>query len=720
MKYQRKISALVLGIFLIGQFGFGGLALADDASPSPTPTPSTTPEATPSPSASPTPSASPSPAATPSPSPSPSATPGPWANAGSGAGEGAGAGAGDGAKNAGPGSSSNTTPDATQTGATPACHGPIPKYVLDTGSKKWVEADQSSFTCDLASGYFLSSRYYFDPHSGYYELIPQNQVAALPAYFMTAPQVIHTVLGDLQVGSQAYQVAKAMGLLGEGGIVVNGTGPGSSNSAVVSNSNQSWFDLTNLVNVINALQSHANTGNVTASSNTQVGNSVTGAASVVANIINLLASAWSWSNGDLNFFMQNLFGNQSGDIMLNPTETANGGGSQLGSASINNTGPNSNNTAGANSSSSLDVKAQNSGNIVNNVDLSAQSGNAGANGNTSAGNVASGNAMAEVNIINMINSFINSGSSFFGILNIFGSLNGDILFPNGFLNGLLASGSGGASTAGLSNTGPNSTNQAGVNGNNQTTVNNTVNNGVTNNINTTAASGSAGASGNTSAGNVSTGSASTNQGLFNLDNTSIFGDNAVLVIVNVLGHWVGKIVTLPGGSSEAALLTGNAQVGGNAQLNTTGPGSNNQANVNNDSVANINQNTTGSITNNVNVNAQSGNASANDNTKVGDVTTGNASAGSSVANIFNSVLNVKHWFGVLVINVFGDWVGDVGDNTPAGNDTSKGGGVQDNAAAPVAGAMPKVGLLNLAGNLINSASHSNSRLPIGQLCREPQ
>jgi hypothetical protein len=83
--------------------------------------------------------------------------------------------------------------------------------------------------------------------------------------------------------------------------------------------------------------------------------------------------------------------------------------------------------------------------------------------------------------------------------------------------------------------------------------------------------------------------------------------------------------------------------------------------------ANINQSSVGSITNNVNVNAQSGDASAERNTSVGDVTTGDAKAASSVANIFNTVLNVKHWFGVLVINVFGDWTGDVNHDTAAGN-----------------------------------------------------
>src|SRR5262249_37346134 len=153
-------------------------------------------------------------------------------------------------------------------------------------------------------------------------------------------------------------------------------------------------------------------------------NAVTGAAGVVANLINLLASAWAWSNGNLTFFMQNVLGNQTGDITLSPTDSASGGGGQLGGwAQVAGSGPGSNNIVGVNNFNTLDVNAKNSGNIVNNVDANALSGNANAAGNTAAGNVASGQATAEVNIINMINSLINSGSSFFGILNIFGSLN---------------------------------------------------------------------------------------------------------------------------------------------------------------------------------------------------------------------------------------------------------------------------------------------------------
>src|SRR6185503_15712078 len=102
----------------------------------------------------------------------------------------------------------------------------------------------------------------------------------------------------------------------------------------------------------------------------------------------------------------------------------------------------------------------------------------------------------------------------------------------------------------------------------------------------------------------------------------------------------------------------------------------------------------------------SGDATASKNTEVGNVSTGDAKAASSVANIFNSVLNVKHWFGVLGINVFGDWLGDVNDNTAAGNSVPDGQG-NSSAPVPVSGivaAMPKVGLLGLIGGSGNGGS----------------
>lgn len=698
MNKPNVIARTLLAVLAVGQFSWMGVALAEDQ-PTVTPTPAAT--AAPSPTITPEPSVTPEPTPAPEPtvSPEPTSTPEPTATPT-------------------PAPSADTTsadepkkkdkPSYSKPGVD-GCVGIVPKWVYDTTISQWAPADQGSFTCDAKTGYYLSPKYIYDKSSGWYEIVAPN--TPLTENQLTAPNVVHTVLGDLTVGSTDYQVAQALGLLSPtGGIVTANTGGAAGASAVpvTSGGNQTWFDLTNLVNVINTLQTTATSGDVTATKNTEVGSAVTGAAGVLANLINLLASAWSWSNGSLNFFMQNLVGNLSGDLHLNPTETATGGGGSMGSVNANANGAGSSNEIGLGDSSTLGVNAQNQGNIVNNVDALAQSGDATVTKNTQAGNVATGQALAEVNIINLINSFINSGSSFFGILNIFGNLNGDILFPEGFLNGAVASGSGATGVSANAN-GPGSANTVGVDASGSTTVNNNVYNGVANNISTTAASGTATADKNSGVGSVSTGDATTTQGLFNIANSSIFGDNAVLVIVNVLGHWVGKIMTLPGagGATQSALLTGNAQVSANAN----GADSNNQIGLNGGGNTTLNNNSVGTITNNVNVHAQSGDATATQNTGVGDVSTGDAKAATSVANIFNTVLNVKHWFGVLVINVFGDWLGDVNNNTSAGDANPTLAATATAAQQATATSVPKVGLLGLA----NAGSVAGAQIAAAQV-----
>jgi hypothetical protein len=551
--------------------------------------------------------------------------------------------------------------------------GTIPAWVFNVSTNKWEQADQSSFTYDAKTGYWLSPKYFLNRQTGWYEIIPPAQVAALPSNFVTAPNVIHTSLGDVVVGSKDYELAKALGIIPSGSSAnISSTGPNSTNQANATNSSQSWFDFTSLVNVMNTLQSTAKSGDVSATDNTKVGDAVSGAANVLANLVNLLTSAWSWSNGGLNMFMQNLFGNINGDITLTPNQTSATGGGSMSGSTISGTGPDSTNGSNAANSTTLGVNAKTQGDIVNNVDLIAASGNASAGGNTSAGNVASGNATAELNIINLINSYISSGSSFFGVLNIFGNLNGDILFPSGFLNGAIGTDGSSNGAAGLSSTGPGSANTSSTTDSNSSNITSSSTNSIANNIDANATSGQANINNNSQAGSASSGSASTTGSTFNLANSNVMGDNAVLVIVNVLGHWVGKIMSLPGGgSSTSGLLTGNAQI------SSTGPNSVNIATTSTANSAKITQSAAGSITNNAKVAATSGNASATDNTQVGDVKSGNAKVSTGVANIVNTVLNVKHWFGVLVVNVFGGWTGDVGNNTSAGNAPAP-------AAAPLA------------------------------------
>jgi hypothetical protein len=582
-----------------------------------------------------------------------------------------------------------TTGPTDPTGADPATTGPdkptgtAPDWVFNAGTQRWEEADKASFKWDAKSGYWLSPKYYYDTRIGWYEILPPAQAAdgTRPDYFITAPQppqYVSTPYGDLKVGSPEYKTALALGLISDPSIA--NTGPGSTNTGTLNNNNNGWIDLTTLVDVINTIHSSASSGDANVSGNTTGGSAVTGAANVLVNLLNLLASAWSWSNGNLSYFVQSLFGNKKGDILLNPNASTAGGGGQLGGVSTtSNTGPGSTNDATTNNNNNLNVNNTVDSSITNNVDINAQSGNANVGGNTSGGDAVTGDATAEVNIINLINSFINSGDSFFGVLNIFGNLDGNVLFPDGFLNGLVqGNAASGDNNASNTDTGPGSSNNATVNNNNNANVTNNVTGAFNNNINSAATSGAANTSGNTNAGSATTGDATTSNALFNLTNTSVFGDNAVLVIVNVLGHWVGRIMNVGGnGQSQAALLTGNATVSNN----NTGPGSTNNSTVNNNNNLNLNNNVDGTIINNVHADATSGDANVSGNTNGGNATSGKANVATNVANIFGSVLNIKHWFGVLVINVFGDWLGCVNEHC---NTTVAGVGAAATPSAPAA------------------------------------
>jgi hypothetical protein len=83
------------------------------------------------------------------------------------------------------------------------------------------------------------------------------------------------------------------------------------------------------------------------------------------------------------------------------------------------------------------------------------------------------------------------------------------------------------------------------------------------------------------------------------------------------------------------------------------------------------------ITNTIDVTAGSGDATVANNTNGGNATTGNANAFVNIANVSNSSLSLTGWFGLLFINITGDWLGSFQIDTPYGNppkQTSSGGG----------------------------------------------
>lgn len=366
----------------------------------------------------------------------------------------------------------------------------------------------------------------------------------------------------------------------------------------------------------NNLTSGAATGDSTVGSNTTGGNATTGDAAAVQNALNVVNSAvTSGDNQKVATFTQNVMGDVNGDIMLYP---------MLLKAMLEAQAPDNANTT---------LSAKDNLQLNNNVTVGAQSGNAAVTGNTSAGNATSGSASAVANVVNILNSMIATQQSFIGTINIYGNLNGDILIAPDFIPQMIAN---------------NAT--SGTPGDTQLSTQDSTN--IVNNISAMAKSGAAAVFGNTSAGNATTGDSNTGVVIFNLTGHQIVAKNSLLVFVNVLGKWVGAIVDAPVGATAA--LLGN-DVTTNTQYSPD---------------VTVNSESTHGITNTIAVDAQSGDAVVSNNTKAGNATTGSAVALANVANVSNSAFGISDWFGVLFINVFQNWYGSFGVNTPYGNPTS--------------------------------------------------
>lgn len=405
-------------------------------------------------------------------------------------------------------------------------------------------------------------------------------------------------------------VTDPSGTVGSNGVTAQ-SASGLSGSA---NSSSNTTGTTNN-NIGNTIGSVTQSGNAAVSSNTLAGNASSGNASATTTLMNTVNSTVAAGTGGVASFVANITGNVYGDIMLYPMIL----GAMLSQAV----------TPATNASVNTTTNNQ----IANNVNLNATSGGATVANNTTAGNATSGTANAVADVVNIINSIVSANKSFIGTINIYGNLNGDILVAPGFIPQLLASNAA-AGTA--TDTGLN--------------ANVTNNQAITNNVNLIATSGAATVAANTQAGNATTGSAGTNLVILNLTGHDIVASNSLLVFVNVLGKWVGLIVDAPTGATAAAIGSGVNQNSTAASTNGT-----------------IAAQTNSQITNNINLAAQSGNASVTKNTTAGNATSGNATSSANILNLSQTSLGLSGWFGILFINVFGSWLGSFGIDTAQGN-----------------------------------------------------
>ncbi len=169
------------------------------------------------------------------------------------------------------------------------------------------------------------------------------------------------------------------------------------------------------------------------------------------------------------------------------------------------------------------------------------------------------------------------------------------------------------------------------------TTDNTVANttsSITNGLDSTATSGNTSVKGNTTAGSATSGNAS--------------GDATV---INTVQSAVGS------GTTGVAHFTANINGDVNGDI-TLAPTINGISSASDPNHNNLQTNTNSKITNNINLNANSGNANVSGNTTAGNATSGSANTVANVINLINSIVAANKSF-VGTINIYGNLNGDI-------------------------------------------------------------
>ena len=456
------------------------------------------------------------------------------------------------------------------------------------------------------------------------------------------------------------ELTNALSETGSGSSAQNLDTPQNSTSTATStNTTSEAISNDNQADVLNKLDNTSNTGNNTFDLGTVL---ETGTAS--ANLDNTNVINTNLVGTDFLYSLINLLTASEGDLDLSQLGNNSLISQEMISVIANNqaTGKGSVNLALAAILSQIAIYNQNQAQLTNNLCVGAVSGQNNLTGDNSSLNT--GDANAQVNLFNMVNTNLTGSDWFFGVINLFQQLNGDIYLPNefAFLNSLSPTNL--SNTLALnSNTGDNSTNSAIATSLNTIQINNNNSANILNNVDVTANSGNNLLNGQ---GAINTGDAQASASLTNMVNTNITGSNWVMIIIQNFGTWTGSLqgwwgsflqigntafawVQLPDSESlnNQNVISTNGNTGDNS-INQSLASSNQLLTVNNQNQANI--------TNNISVLADTGNNSASGNNT--EINSGNALANANILNFVNTNIFGNHWYFVM-INIFDKFLGNI-------------------------------------------------------------
>lgn len=196
------------------------------------------------------------------------------------------------------------------------------------------------------------------------------------------------------------------------------TGNDSNNEISVDQNNQTVVNNTNSANAVNNINYDLNTGNNRANNNTRGG-------TVQSGSVNATSSVSTIANQPLMYYIVNVYGGCECSVAdLGPYAYLNvvPGPTEI---EISGTGNGSNNQTDINQNNSTEVNQTNNANVVNNINIKADTGNNRANDNTGSGFVSSGDINVMTSIANVMNASATAGQRFvLGVINIFGNWRG--------------------------------------------------------------------------------------------------------------------------------------------------------------------------------------------------------------------------------------------------------------------------------------------------------
>jgi len=292
----------------------------------------------------------------------------------------------------------------------------------------------------------------------------------------------------------------------------------------------------------------------------------------------------------------------------------------------------------------LNVNNDNDATIDNNIVIDVKTG---ANMISST----SGEAYIETGDINVVNDVLNIANLnvtgddwFFAVVNIFGELEGDIILPAVSEDEEVASTENVLEEA-VKNASTTDKQFVVANENAANVLNNIVINTETGSNTLASATESV----------IVTGDTEINNNLFNLINYNITGNSWKFARVNVFGNWEGFIQGLP--DTYSYIEDENGITIYNSFLDDFSVSSKDYVRF---IVGNNNEATT---TNNIEINATTGENSILDNMGISAIVSGGISIANNLLNFINSNFSGENWE-FSMVNVFGDWQGNLSFGQP--------------------------------------------------------